>query len=246
VRAKAFTLLELLVAIAIIGILSALFLPVFSRARSSALQVRCSSNLRQLGLAGQMYWDDNLGKAFSWRGAATNGGQIYWFGWLQNGSEGTRQFDASLSALYPYLGSNGVELCPAFRYAAVQFKFKAIGASYGYGYNLALSTAPDQPPFNVAKLAKPANLVFLADAAQVNTFQAPASPQNPMLEEFYYVTTNEPTVHFRHRQTANAGFCDGHVASERPVPGSLDPRLPGETIGELSPEILRAEQGVLF
>src|SRR2546425_9551782 len=35
---------------------------------------------------------------------------------------------------------------------------------------------------------------LLADAAQVNTWQAPASPSNPMLEEWYYVdnSTNQP------------------------------------------------------
>jgi prepilin-type processing-associated H-X9-DG protein len=82
--------------------------------------------------------------------------------------------------------------------------------------------------------------VLFADAAQVNDFQAPASPANPMLEEWYYVDTNTdyPNGHFRHDQKANVVFCDGHVDSEKPVPGSMDPRLPSQYVGRLRPEIL--------
>jgi prepilin-type processing-associated H-X9-DG protein/prepilin-type N-terminal cleavage/methylation domain-containing protein len=237
----AFTLIELLTVVAVISILSALLLPALGRAKLAARRVKCASNMRQLGLAGQMYWDDNAGAAFRWRGAATNNGQIFWFGWIEDGTEGRRRFDPSLGALYPYLGGKGAEVCPAFNYLNPRFKFKATGASQGYGYNLALSAPADQPPVNVTKAARPTDLVFLADAAQVNTFQAPASPDNPMLEEFYYVNTREATVHFRHQRRANAAFCDGHVAAQEPLPGSLDSRLPSEIIGRLRPEILSLE-----
>ena len=93
---------------------------------------------------------------------------------------------------------------------------------------------------NVGKLAHPSETVFLADAAQVNTFQPPASPANPMLEEFYYVSTNatERTAHFRHQQKANVAFCDGHVGREQPQPGSMDSRLPQAWVGRFRPEIL--------
>jgi prepilin-type N-terminal cleavage/methylation domain-containing protein/prepilin-type processing-associated H-X9-DG protein len=238
---QGFTLIELLTAIAIIAILAALLLPVLYQSKSSAQTIRCGSNLRQLGLAGQMYWDDNSGNSFRWRGMATNGGQVYWFGWLQNGNEGERNFDPSFGALYPYLGGRGVEVCPAFKYASSQLKLKASGASYGYGYDLSLSTSGDQPPVNVSRVARPTELAFLADAAQINTFQPPASLENPMIEEFYYLSTNEATVHFRHRQRANTVFCDGHVGPEKPAPGSLDPRLPGQTIGRLNSWTLTIE-----
>src|SRR5204862_3099703 len=188
--ANAFTLIELLVVCVIIAVLTALLLPALIKSTSSAQRVKCVSNLRQLGLAAQMYWDDNGGHAFRYRGVATNGGDLYWFGWLARGSEGARAFDPTAGALFPYLSGRGVEICPALNYALQQFKRKATGAAYGYGYNLYLSAPSDQPPGSISKLTRPTEIAVLADAAQVNTWQPPASAGNPLLEEWYYVDDN--------------------------------------------------------
>ena len=55
---RGFTLIELLVVIAIIAILAAILFPVFAQAREKARGAACLSNVKQLGLALQMYAQD--------------------------------------------------------------------------------------------------------------------------------------------------------------------------------------------
>ena len=96
----AFTLLELLVVVAVIGLLAALLLPVLARAREASRAAACASNLRQLGLASAIYAVDQ------------NGHLPFFRNWLF-----TNPGDLTSGRLFPYLKNKAVYLCPTDKIA---------------------------------------------------------------------------------------------------------------------------------
>ena len=110
-RRLGFTLIELLVVIAIIAILAAILFPVFAKAKEAAQTSTCTSNLRQFGLAIEMYRDNNNGNM----PRALN---VWWvadkdpIGWYDQttGRPGPLNYYEALSK---YMKSTSVAICPA-------------------------------------------------------------------------------------------------------------------------------------
>src|SRR5262249_33521415 len=98
----------------IIAILSALLLPALGIARLKGERANCQSNLRQLGLAVQMYSADNDGRLPENRpGADSKNGWVR--GDMKRAEDATNQAAIKQSSLYPYASEVGFFRCPADR-----------------------------------------------------------------------------------------------------------------------------------
>ena len=254
-RQRGFTLAELLVSVTIIGVLAALIAPALVGALEEADRIACASNLRQVGLALQLYLKDHDGWCFALYDppGLRDTGRTWYFGWEPNGSpalgEGNRLLDRSKAKLAPYLGDTEAVACPAVPFRG-PFKPKYLGTPWTYGINRYLASHPVPAKGNVngngnahfGTFIGPdaSRTVVFADAAQVVTHLAPASPANPMVECFPYVEPERPHIQFRHGGCANVLFADWHIEALEPAEGGLDRRLPEARIGYLDP------QAVLF
>lgn len=94
----AFTLVELLVVVAIIGALAALLLPALARSREAARAAVCLSNLHQAGVALQLYVSENNNKLPVMRDRPLSGPQV---------------LPAINQVLAPQLGNTNVLRCPS-------------------------------------------------------------------------------------------------------------------------------------
>ena len=91
-RHAAFTLVELLVVIAVIAMLMAILLPALRKAKQLAQRVGCGSNLRQLAMGWRLYLDDNDGY-FPARATNVN---LYYGGWRGDKDVAPRFFNTNV------------------------------------------------------------------------------------------------------------------------------------------------------
>jgi len=236
-RPHAFTLLELLVIITVIAVLCTIVIGGGMEIRALSQRTKCTSNLRQLGAAVSLYCGDHDGLFPPYVQNNADGSRTWYFGNETTSAavaEGSRDLDIASGPLYPYIQEVGkIEVCPCFNYQSALWKPKFKGASYGYGYNWLLGGRTSGKSMNIALLSQASNVILFADCSQVNTFQKPASPTKPMLEEFYIINETDRTFHFRHSGKSNVLFVDGHVQAFKPF-GVVDTRIKGEIVGRIT------------
>lgn len=211
-KTRAFTLVEMLVVMAILGILSALLLPALARGKIKAREMYCRNNLSQIGKALSMYLGD-FHKYPGSRGAPTGipaNSPTQYVNWQYMWDQ----------RLLPYAGGKtAVFDCPSEHPSS-----HGGITNYSYGYNaygtalllpqLSLGLGRDLPPdpdpadprtvVGESQVQAPADMLAVGD---LNDF-----PQGFMATFIPQVTApwlGGPSA--RHRGGANFVFCDGHL-----------------------------------
>lgn len=211
---KAFSLIELLVVVAILAVLASLLLPALSRSKETAASAKCLSNLRQMAIAAHFYVNDNSGSY-----------PIAYYQNVQNGVVHSYNWDLTTIAgnpdkvipglLWQEQGAEKIQQCPSFTGRANWLSDPHTGYNYnisyiGHGQN---ENIPE--PAKAAAVRKSSATVLFGDgqySAGANKFMRAPWP-NPGDESFNARWAG--TQGFRHRKRSNAAFCDGHAESLR-------------------------------
>jgi len=116
IRHPGFTLIELLVVIAVIAVLMAILMPALQKAKEQAQDIRCRANLRQYGIAQNIYLDDFDSRyPYAWTSLVKTeqpvGGYQRYCRWHDPRYPADGPF-------WPYLPAEKVHLCPSFKVLA--------------------------------------------------------------------------------------------------------------------------------
>ncbi len=259
-RRAAFTLIEILAVLAVVGVLAALLFAVFSSVRENARRTTCVSNLKQIGMASLMYVQDYDGRFMPvlHEEQQVEGKPAFWFRLLQ-----------------PYVKESQIYKCPSDDTGT--FSNYGGRASYGYNVHIGGAALPKYLPPGVDasnktenQLVRPAATVMMTDSGTVamgtsSGFAAtpakdwpgmipcpadigdaavvnPTPPPKPG-------TGNVPVGAFpapraRHQGRTNVLWADGHVTSATIESIYVAPGVtaPGETVPGYSP-CMRPEKG---
>jgi prepilin-type N-terminal cleavage/methylation domain-containing protein len=189
---RAFTLVELLVVVAIVALLAALLLPALARAKESGRTAVCANSARQLALAAMTYSLDFNNRLPPFRE------------WLCR-----RNGDLTTGRLYPYLGARGGYLCPTDRLELARGRGRtppgarpAMGShtakrDYSYAMNCAICHTTD-----VSQWRTPAGTVLFLEALLApNDYSGVAGP-GPMASQ---------ALAARHHRRGHVLFGDLHL-----------------------------------
>jgi prepilin-type processing-associated H-X9-DG protein/prepilin-type N-terminal cleavage/methylation domain-containing protein len=192
----AFTLVELLVVIAVIGILAALLLPALSSARQKARALECGNNLRQLYLATTFYAEEE--------------GDRLPFAWYDDPDPKINSFYSLLMPVIFGIGFDGYEdfqlrvfSCPT-RVTEPLVGINPVRISFGMNAHNSLAyPSPQTRHLTHAQQDGASSRALLADI--------PFTWNHPPLRSF---GTNH--TGYRHRGRANLLFFDGHLQARTP------------------------------
>jgi prepilin-type N-terminal cleavage/methylation domain-containing protein/prepilin-type processing-associated H-X9-DG protein len=225
-RQRAFTLVELLVVIAVISILAALLLPVLSNAKEQAKNVSCKNNLKQLQLCVELYSDDFNNFFPPNCDIDTIGGSLWGqVSWCEgNGATDTNTSNIVAGLLYPYDRDALIYHCPSdlstvkdangnptFQLRDRSYNMSQSINAYGWMIDPSSGAAVDVLQRCFQKVTDvtnpPTSRLFCFIDENENTMydsQFGYPPPN-MSAQWWDMPSN------RHTQGANLSFADGHV-----------------------------------
>ncbi|MCA9280096.1 MAG: DUF1559 domain-containing protein [Phycisphaeraceae bacterium] len=231
----AFTLVELLVSIAIIALLMGLLVPTLAHARDAARSAKCMSNQRQLMLGWHAYANDYHDRAMPLAYTETKligtGDRIYWWGSDGNVSghvDHTQGFISQYIGGHHELHDGDVCQCPCQSSDSYvrQGPTGEITSTYGYnGYYLSPRYTPGwsysighRPWQTIGSVRQPSNVLVFADTLLPSVIASQPPSNNalldpPMLYSNGTWTENQsPTTAFRHAAKSSMGVAEGAVA----------------------------------
>jgi len=196
-----FTLIELLIVIAIIAILAGLLLPALKKAKDKASAIQCTGNLRQIGQAVLAYTTDY--NDYFPIGAISGSGMLF---------DNLEPYTGGISFKdYMTPAEAKIYWCPNDMLRA------AVNLShFSYGQNYYMQNAVSHHMMKITQIKKPSTLIYMADSIRTTSGNY-GWPVTFNGGTFPFLATADPNValDFRHSFCATCLYVDGHVKSEK-------------------------------